>query len=170
MSQGRRVRAVRKGGQASESSTEEVPSGNEEASVGAEADAGEPHEVLSAEEAEERSEGAEAGPKRFEVGGASPQEAFENIKDQVQYWVARGRYSKVRIKRNGKQLGPDIPVAALLAFEAATFFGAGILRGALMHVVGKVFFEVELINEAEEHHAEGVPFLGRRFGESCGLL
>jgi tetratricopeptide (TPR) repeat protein len=44
----------------------------------------------------------------------------------------------------------------LLAFEAATFFGAGILRGALMHVVGRVFFEVELINEAEEHHGEGV--------------
>ncbi len=163
MSEGRRVRAVRKGEPAQEETdfTEEpsqAPSEGEPAATSQahEAREGEPQEVLSAEEAEERASNPESSHKRFEVGGENAQEAFENIKDQVQYWVARGRYSKVRIKRNGKQLGPDIPVAALLAFEAATFFGAGILRGALMHVVGRVFFEVELINEAEEHHGEGV--------------
>ena len=163
MSQGRRVRAVRKGEPAQEE-TNFAEEPNQEAVQGSDSPeetntqngTGEPHEVLSAEEAQERSQPDDSTHKRFEVGGENAQEAFENIKEQVQYWVARGRYSKVRIKRNGKQLGPDIPVAALLAFEAATFFGAGILRGALMHVVGRVFFEVELINEAEEHHGEGV--------------
>src|SRR5690606_26025659 len=39
---------------------------------------------------------------------------------------------------------------------AATFFWTGLLRGAVVNVVGRVFFEVELINEAEEHYKRGL--------------
>jgi len=160
-SSGRRVRAIRKGEnldnpqEASPESEAGVSSEASDAPQEASEEANDPNEVLTAEEAEDRSQHSENRP-RFEVSAENAQEAFEKVKDQAQYWIDRGRYSKVRIKRNGKQLGPDIPVAALLALEAATFFGAGILRGALFHAVGRVFFEVELINEAEEHHAEGV--------------
>ena len=163
MSKGKRVRAVRKGETEPQASAQGEARHEDEA-PSAETGSEDAHEVLSAEEAQAREasndDPATARPQ-FEVAGENAQEVVSKLKTQVTYWLDRGRYSKVRIKRNGKQLGPDIPVAALLALEAATFFGTGILRGALMHAVGRVFFEVELINEAEEIHVQGVAlFLG----------
>ncbi|MCC7111566.1 MAG: hypothetical protein IT382_19890 [Deltaproteobacteria bacterium] len=112
-------------------------------------------------------------PPRFnlEVAGESAQEAVAKLKKNVQYWVDRGRYNKVRIKRGGKAVLPDIPVGALVAFEAATFFWTGLLRAALVNVVGRVFFEVELINEADEHYKKGVEhFLAGEMREAEELL
>ena len=160
MTKGSRVRAVRKN--APEATQKAVYEENEDSTKADEQVSSEGPEVLSADEAEHQqtqNKGFER--PQFQIGGSDAQEVVTNLKEKVTYWLDRGRYSKVRIKRNGKQLGPDIPVAALLALEAATFFGTGILRGALMHAVGRVFFEVELINEAEEIHTEGVSlFLG----------
>jgi tetratricopeptide (TPR) repeat protein len=122
----------------------------------------EPSEVLSEEEAEARqreagADGDEDAPRfNLEVVGENVSEAMTQLRDKVQYWVDRGRYNKVRVKRNGKPVLPDIPVGALMAFEAATFFWTGLLRGAIVNVVGRVFFEVELINEAEEHYKRGL--------------
>jgi hypothetical protein len=84
----------------------------------------------------------------LDVTGKSAAEAMGKLKNNVEYWVTRGRYNKVRVKRNGKAVLPDIPVGALVAVEAATFFWTGLLRAALVNVVGRAFFEVELINEA----------------------
>jgi tetratricopeptide (TPR) repeat protein len=104
--------------------------------------------------------GGEGGKDRarfnLEVVGENASEAVAKLKNNVQYWVERGRYNKVRIKRAGKPVLPDIPVGALVAFEAATFFWTGLLRAALVNVVGRAFFEVELINEADEHYRKGV--------------
>lgn len=120
----------------------------------------EPAEVLSEDEARERESRGEDAPERprfnLEVVGENVTEAMAQLKNQVQYWVDRGRYNKVRVKRNGKPVLPDIPIGALMAFEAATFFWTGLLRGAVVNVVGRVFFEVELINEAEEHYKRGL--------------
>ncbi|MDP2345770.1 MAG: hypothetical protein Q8O67_32805 [Deltaproteobacteria bacterium] len=92
----------------------------------------------------------------LDVTGKNAAEAMVKLKDTVGYWVSRGRYNKVRVKRGGKAVLPDIPVGALVAFEAATFFWTGLLRAALVNVVGRAFFEVELINEAEEHYKKGL--------------
>lgn len=94
----------------------------------------------------------------LDATGKTAAEAMGKLKDNVQYWVTRGRYNKVRIKRQGKAVLPDIPVGALVAVEAATFFWTGLLRAALVNVVGRAFFEVELINEAEEHYKKGLEF------------
>lgn len=83
-------------------------------------------------------------------------DALGKLRQNVAYWVSRGRYNKVRIKRQGKAVLPDIPVGALVAFEAATFFWTGLLRGVLMNTVGRVLFEVELVNEADEHYRKGL--------------
>lgn len=117
-----------------------------------------PSEVLSEEEAREREERASEDRPKFslEVVGENVTEAMGQLRERVQYWVDRGRYNKVRIKRGGKPILPDIPVGALMAIEAATFFWTGLLRGAVVNVVGRVFFEVELINEAEEHYKRGL--------------
>jgi tetratricopeptide (TPR) repeat protein len=107
----------------------------------------------------------------LEVAGENASEAIKKLKDQAQYWVDRGRYNKVRIKRGGKAVLPDIPVGALVAFEAATFFWTGLLRGAIVNTVGRAFFEVELINEAEEHYKRGLEhFLSGDLGEADECL
>jgi tetratricopeptide (TPR) repeat protein len=95
----------------------------------------------------------------LDVTGDSAAEAVARLKENVAYWVARGRYQKVRIKRGGKAILPDIPIGALVAVEAATFFWTGLLRAALVNVVGRAFFEVELINEAEGPYKKGLAFL-----------
>ncbi len=118
----------------------------------------EPAEVLSEDEAEAQERAQEEERPKFSVEVASENvaDALTNLKDQIEYWASRGRYNKVRIKRKGKAVLPDIPVGALLAFEAATFFWTGLLKAAIANVVGRVFFEVELVNEAEEHYREGL--------------
>ncbi len=92
----------------------------------------------------------------LDATGKSASAVMGRLKDNVEYWVARGRYNKVRVKRNGKAVLPDIPVGALFAVEAATFFWTGLLRAALVNVVGRAFFEVELISDAEEHYKKGL--------------
>lgn len=71
-------------------------------------------------------------------------------------FVDRGRYRKVRISRNGKQLLPDIPVAALAAVEAASLYGAGFARVLAVNVGARFFFDVEVVNEADRYFAVGV--------------
>jgi len=93
----------------------------------------------------------------IELAGDHVAQAMAQLVEEAQYWIKRGRYNKVRVSRNGKPLLPDIPVGALLAIEAATFFWTGLLRGALVNIAGRVLFEVELINDAKEHLT-----LGRR--------
>lgn len=93
---------------------------------------------------------------KLDVTGASAAEALTKLRENVAYWVARGRYNKVRIKRGGKAILPDIPVGALVAVEAATFFWTGLLRAALVNVVGRALFEVELVNEAEGFYKKGL--------------
>lgn len=103
---------------------------------------------------------AENGPERasftLDTTGSTAAAALGKLRDNVEYWVSRGRYNKVRIKRNGKAVLPDIPVGALFAVEAATFFWTGLLRAALVNVVGRAFFEVELISDAEDHYKKGL--------------
>lgn len=124
-----------------------------------------PQKVIEAElvegdpvEADPDAPPADADRPRFnlDVTGKSAAEAMGKLKNNVEYWVSRGRYNKVRVKRGGKAVLPDIPVGALVAVEAATFFWTGLLRAALVNVVGRAFFEVELINEAEEHYKKGL--------------
>lgn len=127
----------------------------------------EPDEIRVDKEAAADAAGEKKAKFNLEVAGANASEAVANLKRNVQYWVERGRYNKVRIKRGGKPVLPDIPVGALVAFEAATFFWTGLLRAAIVNVVGRVFFEVELINEADEHYKKGVEhFLAGELAEA----
>lgn len=130
-----------------------------------------PEHAPNSEPKRESARDDEAPRFNLEVAGESAQEAVQKLKKSVQYWVDRGRYNKVRIKRAGKPVLPDIPIGALVAFEAATFFWTGLLRAALVNVVGRVFFEVELINEADEHYKKGVEhFLAGEMREAEQLL
>lgn len=119
----------------------------------------EPEEILSEEEAEARAREIDEDDKphfSLEVMGDNVTEVMGSLRNKVAYWADRGRYNKIRIMRGGKPVLPDIPIAAVMAFEAATFFWMGPLRAVITNAVGRVFFEVELVNEAEEHYKRGL--------------
>lgn len=68
----------------------------------------------------------------------------------------QGRHRKVRITRNGKPVLPDIPLAAFAAAQAASFAGAGFARVLAGNFVGRLLFDVEVVNEADKYYATGV--------------
>jgi tetratricopeptide (TPR) repeat protein len=82
-------------------------------------------------------------------------EALRKFAEEAKHLVNKGRYTKVRFKFRGKPLLPDLPVAAVVAAEAATFYWTGILKALVVNLVGKSVFDVEFINEADVHVAKG---------------
>jgi tetratricopeptide (TPR) repeat protein len=86
----------------------------------------------------------------FEIDPKKVEESLAKLKDQVVIWAKRGRYTKVRFKFRGKQLLPDLPLAAVAAVQGATFYWAGLLRMLVFNLAGKTVLEVELVNDSEK--------------------
>jgi tetratricopeptide (TPR) repeat protein len=86
----------------------------------------------------------------FEIDPKKIEESLNKLKDQVVVWAKRGRYTKVRFKFRGKQLLPDLPLAAVAAVEGVTFYWAGLLRMLVFNLAGRTVLEVELINDSEK--------------------
>ena len=91
----------------------------------------------------------------FEIDPQRVEESLLKLKDQVVVWAKRGRYTKVRFKFRGKQLLPDVPLAAVAAVEGATFYWAGLLRMLVFNLAGQTVFDVELVNDSEKKLAKG---------------
>ena len=73
----------------------------------------------------------------FEIDPKRIEESIEALKVQVLRWAKKGRYTKVRIKFRGKQVVPDLPLAAVAAFEGATFYWGGLLRALVFNLAGR---------------------------------
>jgi len=82
-------------------------------------------------------------------------ESLKAIVEKMGRAVDHGRYTRVRFKYKGKPLLPDIPLAALVATEVATFWWAGPLRALVVTLGVKTFVEVEFIHAASEKVREG---------------
>ncbi len=74
---------------------------------------------------------------------------------ELRHWANKGRYTKVRFKFRGKQLLPDLPLAAVAAAEGLTFYWGGILRALVMNVAGGSLLQVELVNDADAKVQQG---------------
>ena len=101
--------------------------------------------MVNPEPSEERPKNASIP---FEFDPARVEESFAKLKRQLSAWAKKGRYSKVRIKFRGKQILPDLPLAAAIAVEGATFYWSGLFRTLLLNIAGKSFLEVELVNDS----------------------
>lgn len=86
----------------------------------------------------------------FEIDPKKIEESLNKLKNQVVVWAKRGRYTKVRFKFRGKQLLPDLPLAAVAAVEGVTFYWAGLLRMLVFNLAGRTVLEVELVNDSEK--------------------
>ncbi|MBX7114188.1 MAG: tetratricopeptide repeat protein [Myxococcaceae bacterium] len=91
----------------------------------------------------------------FEIDPAQLDDTLEKLKTQLVDWANKGRYTKVRFKFRGKQLLPDIPLAAVAAVEGVTFYWGGLLRALVFNLAGKTVLDVELINDSERKLHEG---------------
>jgi tetratricopeptide (TPR) repeat protein len=106
----------------------------------------------------------------FEIDPKNIESSLEKMKAQLVQWAKKGRYTKVRFKFRGKQLLPDIPLAAVAAVEGATFYWAGILRVLVFNLAGRAVIDVELVNESEKMLAQGKEALLRGDAENAFVL
>ena len=100
---------------------------------------------------------AEPAPRAFpiELEPARIQEALDKIRDEVTHWAKKGRYTRVRFKFRGRQLLPDIPLAAVVAAEGLSFYWAGLLRILVANFAGSALLDVELVNDSEKVIQQG---------------
>ncbi len=91
----------------------------------------------------------------FEIDPRKVEASLNKLKEQVVSIAKKGRYTKVRFKFRGKQLLPDIPLAAVVAVEGATFYWAGVLRALVFTLAGRAVIDVELVNDSEKKLAAG---------------
>jgi tetratricopeptide (TPR) repeat protein len=101
---------------------------------------------------------AEAGAGRafpFEIDPKRVEESLRKLRGEVVHWANKGRYTRVRFKFRGKQLLPDIPIAAIVAAEGLTFYWGGILRALIFNVAGGSLLQVELVNDADKRIQAG---------------
>ncbi|MCY1046401.1 tetratricopeptide repeat protein [Corallococcus sp. bb12-1] len=91
----------------------------------------------------------------FEIDPAQLEAGLKKLQGELVHWTNKGRYTKVRFKFRGKQLLPDLPLAAVVAAEGLTFYWGGILRMLVANVVGRSVFEVELVNDADKRVQAG---------------
>ncbi len=125
--------------------------------VAAEPVAAEPERALPAAPAqspedEPRTVGVELVPGT--PGGL--EESLKKLGAQLGKWAKKGRYSRVRVKFRGRQLLPDLPLAAVVAAEGLSLtFPPARVPALLAHLAGGALLEVELVNDSEKRVQEG---------------
>ncbi|QRN96226.1 tetratricopeptide repeat protein [Archangium violaceum] len=98
-------------------------------------------------------EGGRALP--FEIDPKRVEESLRKMREELVHWANKGRYTKVRFKFRGKQLLPDLPIAAVVAAEGLTFYWGGILRALIVTVAGGSLLQVEFVNDADKRVQAG---------------
>lgn len=92
---------------------------------------------------------------KWQIDPDTIDESLRELGERARKLVAEGRYTKVRLKYKGKQILPDIPLAAMVAAEGLSLALAGPLRLVIVNLGVKAFVEVELVHEAGERVREG---------------
>jgi tetratricopeptide (TPR) repeat protein len=113
------------------------------------------HRFERTKASEEKKEAPASKTLPFEVDPKKLEESLNGLKDQVVKFAKKGRYTKVRFKFRGKQLLPDLPLAAVAAVEGLTFYWAGLLRLLVFNLAGRTVLEVELVNDSEKRIQKG---------------
>ena len=95
------------------------------------------------------------GARTVDVEPGRIEEMLGKLRSELGALANRGRYTRVRFKFRGRQLLPDLPLAAVIAAEGLTFYWAGILRTLLVNIAGKSVLSVELVNDSDRFVEEG---------------
>ena len=85
-------------------------------------------------------------------------ESLENLGDKLRQIYDQGRYTKIRLKFRGKQIGPDIPLGLVVAGEVATVFWTGPLVLVVTNLGIKAVIDIEIVHEASNKVREGLDY------------
>lgn len=86
----------------------------------------------------------------LEINTDKIEESIRQVVEKVQYWYRQGMIRKIRLKYKGEAILPDIPLSYFMLVQVATFFLAGVVRALAIGVGTRIFFEVEMVNDAQE--------------------
>jgi tetratricopeptide (TPR) repeat protein len=101
-----------------------------------------------------------AGDARIEIDPENMDDSLRLLGEKIRGLYDQGRYTKVRLKYKGKQIGPDIPMGLVLAGELATAIWAGPLRVVVVNLGIKAIIDIELVHEASNKVREGLDYYG----------
>lgn len=93
---------------------------------------------------------------RIEIDPDHIEDTINTIRQRVREGVDHTRNTLVRLSFKGKPVGPDIPLAALLATEGVAFWLLSPLAAVLVNLGAKSVLDVEFIHTADELIQAGV--------------
>ena len=93
---------------------------------------------------------------RIEIDPDDVEAALTSIRERLRQGMNSTRNTLVRLSFKGKPIGPDIPLAALLATEGVAFWLLSPLAAVLVNLGAKSVLDVEFIHTADELIREGV--------------
>jgi tetratricopeptide (TPR) repeat protein len=93
---------------------------------------------------------------KWEIDPASIDESLRRLGARLQQYAEQAQYTRVRFSYRGRQVLPDLPLAAVIAAEGLSLAVAGPLWLLIGNLGVKAFVEVEFIHEASEKVAEGM--------------
>lgn len=97
----------------------------------------------------------EVDPQKLDELSKNLRARLDEVRSRVSDGVETGRYTKVRLSYRGKQVGPDIPLAALLAGEGLALMALGPLWAIIGNLGAKAMLEVQVLHESDEFVAKG---------------
>ncbi len=98
----------------------------------------------------------EVDPQKVDDASKAIRSRIDELMSRVRSGVDHGRYTKVRISYRGNQLGPDLPLAAVVAGEGVALWLLGPVRAILGTLGARAVFDVQLLHEADELVAKGI--------------
>lgn len=78
------------------------------------------------------------------------------VRERARGWVDQARYTQVRFSYRGRTVGPDIPLAWLLAGEGAAFWLTGGLATLLVNLGARAVLDVHFIHLVDEAVRRGL--------------
>ena len=93
---------------------------------------------------------------KVEIDPEHIEETLHNIRAKLRHTVNTSRNTLVRLSYKGKPVGPDIPLAILLATEGVAFWLLTPLSAVLVNLGAKAILDVEFIHTADELIEEGI--------------
>lgn len=97
----------------------------------------------------------EVDPQKLDELTKTIRARLDELKVRVTDGVETGRYTKVRLSYRGSQIGPDIPLAALLAGEGIALMALGPLWAVIGNLGAKAMLEVQILHESDELVSRG---------------
>lgn len=92
----------------------------------------------------------EVDPERLDELSKQLRARFEELRAKAEKGLLTTKHTKVRLRRDGKPILPDLPLAGVLAGQGLSFLLLSPLTALLVNLGAKFLLDVEFIHEADD--------------------